>query len=217
MVQLFLGSATLLGLALLLPHIDVRSATFLATGGPTIALITIGLGVVPSAMADGRVTGLYDYFRSLPIPTLSHLFAQAVILSALAVPGAAASLGVAALRFDIHLRPSPLLPVAVALTVTTATALGYAVASVIKTPLLVNVAGTVLLFVALLFSPINYPSQRLPHWAVDIHHVLPFEAMATSIRSTLTSAPIPTGDLALLAGWSAATLALTLLLAARRP
>lgn len=69
-----------------------------------------GLAVVPSAMADGRATGLYDYFRSLPIPALIHLFAQAVILSALAIPGAVASLGVAALRFNIQLQPSRHLP-----------------------------------------------------------------------------------------------------------
>ena len=40
-----------------------------------------------------------------------------------------------------------------------------------------------------MFSPINFPADRLPEWLRAIHRVLPFESMARVVRDTLTTPP----------------------------
>jgi len=52
----------------------------------------------------------------------------------------------------------------------------------------------------LMFSPLNFPADRLPGWLAAIHNVLPIQAMGEVMRGTLASNsfPITFGAFALL-------------------
>jgi ABC-2 type transport system permease protein len=208
-LQALVGGATVVGLGLLIPHIRPQDAMFLATGGPTIALISVGLSVVPSSVIQAKSTGVYDYFDSLPIPRLTFLMAEVTVLMLIAVPGTVVALAIAAARFNLSLHPSPwLLPIA-ALVVLTSTALGYTIALTLTSPTLVALVTNGLLFGILLFSPINYPASRLPNWLQRVHSLLPVRYMADSLRSALTGAGTPLKPILVITIWCAASLALT--------
>jgi ABC-2 type transport system permease protein len=56
----------------------------------------------------------------------------------------------------------------------------------------------------LMFSPLNFPAERLPDWLAAIHAVLPVQAMGDVILRTLAPAafPLEAGAFALLAAWA---------------
>ena len=81
-----------------------------------------------------------------------------------------------------------------------------------------NVVSQMIVFIALMFSPITYPADRLPQWLQAMHQVLPFQYMARVIRDTLTTPPegIAVLPFAVLTAWCAAGLAITLRVMTRR-
>ena len=67
-IQVVLGLGIVYGLSFLIPRIDARTALFLSTGAPTLALLIMGLNVVPQELAQDKLTGTYDYMAALPVP-----------------------------------------------------------------------------------------------------------------------------------------------------
>jgi ABC-2 type transport system permease protein len=99
----------------------------------------------------------------------------------------------------------------------TATSIGYALASLVP-PMVANMASQVLVVFILMFSPLNFPADRLPGWLAAIHSVLPIQAMGEVMRGTLASNsfPITVGAFALLGVWCVASFAATSVVLTRR-
>ena len=108
------------------------------------------------------------------------------IFTVLSVPGFAVTLGVAAWRYDIDLAVSPAIVAAVLLGSLMAVSVGWGVAHAVPDPRLVNLLINLVIFVALLFSPIAFPIENFPEWLAAIHRVLPFWHIASVIRAGLT-------------------------------
>ena len=89
-------------------------------------------------------------------------------------------------RYDIDLDVSVLVLPAVFLTLGTAATIGMAMAHAIPNPMITMLATQILVFVIMLYSPINFPPDRLPGWLAAIHRFLPFEHMANVVRAGLT-------------------------------
>ena len=51
----------------------------------------------------------------------------------------------------------------------------------------------VIVFGALMFSPINFPMERLPEWLQTLHKVLPLHSMAEIMRASLASSTFTPG------------------------
>jgi ABC-2 type transport system permease protein len=128
-----------------------------------------------------------------------------------------AALGVAALRFDITFRMSPFIVSAVLLVALCSVSIGYGIAYAAK-PEVAAILSQFILFVALMFAPINYPSERLPQWLAATHDWLPFTYMAQAVRETVSvpSSGISALPFAVLALWSAVGLAVTYRVMTRR-
>jgi len=77
--------------------------------------------------------------------------------------------------------------------------------------MLANLLTQVLVVFVLMFSPLNFPPERLPDWLAAIHAVLPIQAMGDVIRGTLAGNvfPVAAKPFLLLAAWCVAALALT--------
>jgi len=215
-IQTILGGGTILGFAFLVPDINSTTAAYLATGGPLLALAAIGLAVMPGMVSEARTRGTFDFMQSLPLPPLAYPVAMLTVLIAVALPGMVLALVIAVLRFHFVLHPSPLVIPAVALVGLTATAIGFMVALLTPNGTLANLAGNLMLFFILLFSPINFPPDRLPSWLAAVHRGLPIQYMADLFRGTLTGG----GGLALaflvVGGWCIAALTTATSLSARR-
>lgn len=183
-VQAGLGVAVIIGFGYLMPSVDQSTMLYLATGGTTIGLISIGMVMAPQLVAQSRVDGSAGFDRTLPVPGTAMLAADLTGWLLSALPGIVLSLVIAALRYDIDFNVSPLVVPAFALVSLTSTAVGYALAYGLP-PMGVNIATQVLVFFTLLFSPVNFPVDRLPGWLQAAHAVLPVRYMADAVRQTL--------------------------------
>jgi hypothetical protein len=52
-----------------------------------------------------------------------------------------------------------------------------------------------------MFSPLNFPADRLPDWLAAVHRVLPFQAMGEVVRGTLCVGHLPAGGHGVRAPW----------------
>lgn len=203
-LQLVIGAGTVVGMGFLIPQLDRESATYLATGAPTLGLIMLGIAAVPQSVSQARLGGLYDYFQAQPVGRLSYLVAEMTVLLLIAVPGSAAALFVAVVRFDVVLRPAPAALLVGLLVALTATAVGYVIALAVRAPAAVSLVSSATLFGVLFFSPISFPADRLPGWLQGVHTALPFGAMADAMRASLTGTGGIVSPLLIVSAWAIA-------------
>lgn len=216
-VQGLFALGIVVGYPLLFPQIDRLTTLFLATGAPAITLLTMGLVAVPQLVAQARTEGSLEYMRSLPIPRLVYLLADLSIWLVIVLPGVVFAIALGAWWFGLDLVVSPLVVPALVLTTLTASCVGYALACLLP-PMIANLLTQVLVVFVLMFSPLNFPADRLPGWLAAIHSVLPIKAMGELVRGTLAGNvfPLETLPWLLLAGWCAAGFLVTWRVLARR-
>jgi ABC-2 type transport system permease protein len=208
--QTLIGVGVVVGYGFLIPDIDEVTALYLSTGALTIGLITVGMIAAPQLVAQHKLAGILDHQRAMPVPRLATLAADGTVWLALALPGLAATLGIAALRFDVPLRVSPWVALAVPLVTASSVAIGYGLAHAAR-PEVTAAVTQALFLVALMFAPISYPEEHLPGWLARAHDYLPFAYMAQAIRETVqvpATGVSPTPFLVLI-GWCVAGLAIT--------
>lgn len=216
-VQVLFALGIVAGYPLLFPQIDELTILFLATGAPSIALITMGLVALPQVVSQAKLQGTLDYMRSLPVPRMVYLLADLTVWLLIVLPGVAFAVALGAWVFDLALSVSLAIIPAVLLVATTAAAVGYAMASLLP-PMIAMLLTQVLVVGVLMFSPINFPAERLPEWLQSVHAVLPVQAMGEVIRGSLATDtfPLATGSFVLLMGWCAVSLGLSYLALRRR-
>lgn len=216
-VQIVFAFGIVVGYPLLFPAIDEMTVLFLATGAPAITLITMGLVALPQVVAQSRMEGSLDYMRSLPVPRMAYLMADLTVWLAVVLPGVVFAVAIGSWALDLTLSISLTIVPAVLLVVTTAAALGYAMATVLP-PMMAMLLSQVLVFGVLLFSPINYPAERMPEWMQTVHSVLPVQAMAEVIRGSLATDTfrLTVGPFLLLGAWCVASLGLSWMTLRRR-
>ncbi|MBQ0985575.1 ABC transporter permease [Streptomyces sp. F63] len=217
-IQTCLAVGIIIGFGYLVPEMDDATALYFATGAPVLGLITVGMVIGPQEVASSKQEGIFDFNRSLPVPRSALIASDATVALLTALPGMLAALVVAGLRFDLSLDISPLVLPAVLLTAFTAIGLGYGIGYGMAPPA-ARMMSQLVVFVALMFSPITFPASRLPDWFGTVHTVLPFQYMAEAVRDTLNT---PAGGVsfvpfAVLALWSLAGFLITYRTMSRRP
>ncbi len=217
-IQLFIGAGTVIGFGFLFRDISGVQALYLATGGSVIALLAVGLVLAPQLIAQRKVQRTYEYVLSFPVPRPVLALSGVTVWIVVTLPGTALALGAATWWYGLDLSVSPDVVPAALLTVLVASSLGIALGHAVPHPSVVVVITQVLVFVILLYSPINYPAERLPHWLQAIHEWLPFEHAALVMRGALTEGLVgPTaGSFLILSVWAAGAWVVTLWVLGRR-
>ena len=162
-------------------------ALFLATGASVITLITVGIVVAPQLIADEKASGTYDFTWSLPSPRSAAVAAWVVVNAVVAIPSMVAALAVGSWRYGLSFQVNWRVATAVALVLTCASLIGYALAHGIPNPNLTQILAQVFAFTIFGFTPINYPIDNLPGWLASLHRLLPFYHMGVVVRDGLTS------------------------------
>ncbi|MEP7762457.1 ABC transporter permease [Sanguibacter sp. 25GB23B1] len=183
-VQVLMAVATVIGYGLLVGDPSPEVALYLATGAPTVTLITVGLVMTPQVVAQSKTEGSFDWMRTLPVPRPAFLCADLLVWSLLALPGMVLGVLAGALRFDLSLSPAPWVVGAALVVSVTAASVGYAMATLLP-PAVAMLLTQMLIFAVMLFSPVSYPADRLPGWLAAIHEYLPIEPMAQLVRAGL--------------------------------
>jgi ABC-2 type transport system permease protein len=217
-VQIILGAGLVIGFGFLLGEIPMTEALFLATGVTVISMITLGLVLVPQIIASRKQAGVYDYMWSLPVPRTASIAASLTVNSLISVPGMALALLVAWLRYDMTFSVSFLILPAALLTIVTAASVGFAMGHAIPNPMTTALITNVLVFVILLYSPINFPADRLPGWLATLHQGLPMMHAANVVRAGLTEglASDVARSFAVLGAWAVAAWTVTAWVVGRR-
>jgi ABC-2 type transport system permease protein len=184
-IQIALGIGVIYGFSFLVPHLTPTVALFFATGAPTLSVILIGLSVVPQETAQSVTAGRMLYVAALPVPRLAPMFAEVSFWLIVQLPGSVITLLLAALHFDVQLHVSALIVPAIALVSLTSAAVGYSLA-VSLPPAAASQIASFLSIALLLFSPINFPIERLPLVLQDVHRALPIAYMADIVRGALS-------------------------------
>ncbi len=135
----------------------------------------MGLVAVPQVVAQAKTEGTLEYMRTLPVPRVVYLLADLTVRLAIVLPGVVFASSSPPSGSTCP-RVEPALVPALVLVVLTATAVGYALAAVLP-PLIANLLSQVLVVFVLMFSPLNFPADRLPDWLAAIHAVLPIQSM----------------------------------------
>lgn len=183
LVQALFAVAIVYGLALLIPAIDIETARYLSAGAWTLGIIAVGCVLAPQIASTSRQEGVLDYQKTLPVPRSAILLADAVVWSVAALPGIAIGMLAAALRFGLHIHTDIATVAAILGAQFTAVSIGYAIAFWL--PLNATALATqVIMIGGLLFSPITFPAERLPEWAINLHQFLPFAPLGDIIRET---------------------------------
>jgi ABC-2 type transport system permease protein len=217
-IQLFIGAGMVIGLGFLFQEISRSQALYLATGGSVVALLMVGLVMSPQLVASRKSEKTYDYMLSLPVPRAVLALSGITVWAFMALPAMSLALAAAAWWYNLELRIGPEIIPAALLTVLAGASLGAALGHVVSHPSLITLMTQVLSFFILLYSPINFPAERLPSWLQTLHGVLPFEHAAIVMRGALTEGLVgPTGgSFLVLALWTAGSWALTLWVLSRR-
>lgn len=205
-VQVLMAVATVIGYGLLVGDPSPEVALYLATGAPTVTLITVGLVMTPQVVAQSKTEGSFDWMRTLPVPRPAFLCADLLVWSMLALPGMVLGVIAGALRFDLSLSPAPWIVAAALVVSVTAASVGYAMATLLP-PAVAMLLTQMLIFAVMLFSPVSYPADRLPGWLASIHEYLPIEPMAQLVRAGLAPAQfdVPARALVVLGLWCVAS------------
>ena len=186
-VQVFMGAGMAITYGFFYPVVTPTIALYIVTGTPTLALIPLGLVMVPIGVSQQKVERTFDFIWSLPAPRSAQTASTFVLWTALAIPGMVVAVAIAAWRYGVALTVSPSIVPAVLLSALMAISVGFGMALAISSPVVVNLITNTLIFVVLLFTPIVFPISQLPSWMATVHHLLPFYAMAQIVRAGLTT------------------------------
>ncbi len=197
-IQIMIGIGFIVGLGFFVPDIDTPTALFFVTGAPTLISVMVGMVVVPQLIAEDKSAGSLTYIWSLPISRITYLFADLTVWFFSTLPGITLALIVGSWYYGFTLSISWMILPAMLLVSTTASCLGYTIAYFIKKPQNISLTTQLLVFALFLFSPINYPLERLPNWLQSVHTILPLTYMADLVRSSLTAYEITSPAKALL-------------------
>ena len=177
---------------------------FVVTGIPALALVPIGLVMVPAAIMTHKIRDTYDFVWSLPVPRMTSAAATFTVFTGLAVPGTLIALLVADLYYGVDLLWSWSFIPAVLLTSLMATSVGFAMAHAVPEPRFTNLLTNIIMFLAILFAPIVVPISQFPDWWASVHRVLPFYHMAQVLRGSLSSGLVESAatSWAILGAWT---------------
>lgn len=185
-IQMMLGAGMAMMYGFYFADIPPVAATYISTGAPVLAIIPVGMTMVPSLVIQHRFEQTYDFLWSLPVPRLATMLSNLTVFTLISLPGVAITLGVAAWRYDIDLAITWDVVPAVLLSSVMGVAVGFSFAHAIREPRLANLVVNLIIFFVTLFSPIAFPIENFPDWFASVHRVLPFYAMAQTVREGLT-------------------------------
>jgi ABC-2 type transport system permease protein len=218
-VQMLIAGGTVYGFSYFYPQIDPLTAQYIVTGATTMTLITLGLVLVPQNAAQMKERGTFDYLWSLPVPRMVFLLADFTVWTLVVAPGVAMALLLGAHKYGFELHVSPMALPAFLLVALSAVAVGMAIAHLSPSPVLTGVITNVIIFSLFLFSPVNFPIERLPAGLEYVHRVLPVTYMADIVRGTLTTGLVDrlAVPFAVVGVWALASFALLFRVFTRRP
>lgn len=186
LIQILISIGIVIGFTYLIPNPDTETILFLATGAPTIILIFTGLVILPQQIGTAKTDGYMEYMRTWPVNRSVILGADTTIWLIITVPGIIISSIVAHLMFSPGYDISWTIVPALLMIALTSIGVGYGFSYLLSPTASLSISQ-IIVFGALMFSPVNFPMERLPEWLQTLHGVLPIYSMAEVMRASLAT------------------------------
>ncbi|MCL1935208.1 MAG: ABC transporter permease [Defluviitaleaceae bacterium] len=183
-LQIILAVAMVYGLALFIYDIDEISAIYLSSGTIVMGIISVGCVLCAQIVSETKQNGIFDYQRSLPVSRFSIILSDLIIWGSAALPGIIISIIAVISRFGIVIHISITSIFIIIISLATMILIGFTVAYYLK-PNVVGMVTQLIMIISLLFSPITFPSDRLPNWTFAIYNIFPFVPISNLIRASL--------------------------------
>ncbi|WP_054948744.1 ABC transporter permease [Numidum massiliense] len=191
-IQIMISLGIVIGFTYLIPNPNTESILFLATGAPTLILIITGLVILPQQIANAKMEGYIEFMRTWPVNRAVILGADTLTWLLITLPGIAVASVCAHFIFNPGYHVTWTVIPALLLIALTCIGVGYGF-SYLLPPQGSMALSQVLIFGALMFSPINFPMDRLPEWLQALHVVLPMYSMAEVMRASLAASSFTAG------------------------
>ncbi len=214
--QIVLSLAIVYGLALMLPNLDGESTIYLSSGSITLGIIAVGCVLSGQIVNTAKLEGIIYYQKTLPVYRLNIILADIIIWGFASIPGIFMSSIAAIFRFRLNIDVSIQSLLVIVLVQISMICIGFAIAYWFSANT-VALVTQIIMIGGLLFSPILYPTDRLPNWTKIIYENLPFVPASKLIRSTLfNNGSVSIREVIVVSIWGIVTLLLSLIALSRR-
>lgn len=180
-VQVILSLAVIYGFSFVTNSVDSLSKSYLYTGAITINIIAVTCVLSPQIVSESKQNGIFSYQKTLDISRAQIILADLIIWGLLALPGFIVSTFLGAFSFMISIKITLLGIFSLFFVIISLTLLGFAIAYVLPENIMALITQLIMIG-GLLFSPIIYPSERLPIWMGKVYNNLPFVPVSNIIR-----------------------------------
>ncbi|QVK17511.1 ABC transporter permease [Mycoplasmatota bacterium] len=181
---IFMSLGIITGFNFLIGDATPEAILYLSTGAPAYILIVCGLVMLPQQVAISKGDGYIDYQRTWSVRRPVILIADTIIWLLITIPGIILSILFAHFMYDPGFNFSLTVVPGVLFTALTCIGIGYGIAFFCREEITMIITQ-IIVFGALMFSPINFPIQNLPEWLQSVHRVLPIYSMGETMRASL--------------------------------
>ncbi len=183
-VQIILSVGVIYGFSFVTNANTTLLKSYLCTGAITINIIAVTCVLAPQIVSEAKQNGVFNYQKTLPISRFELLFSDLVIWSIISFPGILISMFVGSISFDISVSINLIGILSLIFVIISLILLGFSIAYLLS-PNIMTLITQVIMLGGLLFSPIIYPTDRLPLWTEHIYNSLPFVPASKIIRFSL--------------------------------
>jgi len=191
-IQIMVSLGIVVGFTYLFADPSSDTILYLATGAPTLILIITGLVIFPQQIANSKSEGYIEFIRTWPVNRALILGADTLTWLIITIPGIAIATVCAHFIFDPGYAISWTIIPALLLIALTSIGVGYGFSYALP-PQGSMALSQILVFGALMFSPINFPMERLPEWLQILHHILPLYSMGEVMRASMAATTFAAG------------------------
>lgn len=185
------------------PRLGMSLGTYIASMAVTLAIVILGLTVVPTALATYREKGILRRLSASPAPTVALLGAQLVVNTLLACFATAVLVVVGSLAFGIAGPKDPLMfLLAFLLGVAALFAIGLLIAAVAPSARAANAIGMAAFFPSLFFAGVYIPWNAMPEIMRRISDFTPLGAAIQAVRAAWTGGDVRPLHLVIMAAYA---------------
>lgn len=176
-------------------------------------LIAATFSNVVVSVVGYREAGIYKRRRTTPVPAGAIIAGRALVAaaSAVAITAVLLVIGWAAFAAHIPARTGAAFLIDIVVGALVFGCLGFAAATLVKNPDAAQPAVLAIVLPLCFISGVFIPILELPHWLIDIAKAFPVHALADALLTAYNPHTVGSGlnwsDLAVLAAWGVAALA----------
>jgi ABC-2 type transport system permease protein len=194
----------------------VDFASYFTPGIVAYSIMLTGFSGLLIALTTNRERGLLKRYRGTPMPPWVFLGGQILQTVVMVLIMAVLLIAIGAIAYDVHLQDGNIGALAVYLVLGTATmcSLGLALTRVTTTADAASAVGPFVTVILGFISGVFIPVADLPNWLADLGRVFPLAHLAEGLQrcfsSTTTGSALDGTNVAVLAAWGVAALAVAI-------